>query len=104
MSDAMQFASATTTEQNIDGAAAALVDQIRAQTDAPEFDFAMAFFSANFAAVAPSGADRLRTALNPRVLIGCTCEGVIGKDREIERQPAITLVAARLPGVTRVPF
>ncbi len=104
MPDAMQFASAATTEQDVDCAAAALVDQIRAQIDAPEFDFAMSFFSANFAAVAPSGADRLHTALNPRVLIGCTCEGVIGKDQEIEHQPAVTLVAARMPGVNLVPF
>jgi small ligand-binding sensory domain FIST len=100
----MQFASATTTELDIDGAAAALIDQIRAQVDAPEFDFAMAFFSADLASVAPSGADRLCTALDPRVLIGCTCEGVIGKDQEIEHQSAITLVAARLPGVRLVPF
>ncbi len=104
MSDAMRFASAATTERDIDRAVTALVDQIRAQVDALEFDFAMAFFSADFAPVAPSGADRLHTALNPRVLIGCTCEGVIGKDREVEHQPAITLVAARLPGVNLVPF
>ncbi len=100
----MQFASAITTERDVDSAAAALVDEIRGQIDAPDFDFAMAFFSADFAAVAPSGTDRLFTALNPRVLIGCTSEGVIGKDREIENQPAIALVAARLPGVNLVPF
>ncbi len=104
MSDAMQFFSANTTEHDVDRAATALVDQIRAQTDARDFDFAMAFFSANFTAVAPSGADRLHTALNPHVLIGCTCEGVIGKDQEIENQPAVTLVAARMPGVHLVPF
>jgi small ligand-binding sensory domain FIST len=104
MSDAMQFFSASTTEHDVDRAATALVDQIRAQTDARDFDFAMAFFSANFTSVAPSGADRLHTALNPHVLIGCTCEGVIGKDQEIENQPAVTLVAARMPGVHLVPF
>ncbi len=104
MSDAMRFASAITTEYDIDRAACALADEIRAQIDLPEFDFAMAFFSADFGVVAPAGADRLRTALNPRVLIGCTCEGVIGREKEIEREPAITFVAARLPGVNLVPF
>jgi len=100
----MQFASATTTERDIDHAICALADDIRAQMDAPELDFAMAFFSAGFAPVAPSGADRLHTALNPRVLLGCTGEGVIGRNAEIEDTPAITLVTARWPGVRVVPF
>ena len=104
MSDAMQFFSAITTEYDVDRAAADLVDQIRAQTDAPDLGFAMVFFSANFASVAPAGADRLYTALNPHVLIGCTCEGVIGKEQEIENKAAVTLVAARMPGVHLVSF
>ena len=78
MPDPMQFASAITTERDVDSASAALTDEIHAQIPVPELDFAMAFFSADFASVAPSGADRLNTALNPRVLIGCTSEGVIG--------------------------
>ena len=104
MPDPMQFASAITTEQDVDSAAAALTDEIHAQVDLPELDFAMSFFSADFAAVAASGADRLNTTLNPRVLIGCTSEGVIGKTEEIENRPAIALVAARLPGLNLVPF
>lgn len=104
MVDEMQFCSAATTERDVDHAVVALAGEVCAQVDAPAFDFAMAFFSADFASVAPSGADRLYTALNPRALIGCTGEGVIGKDQEIENQPAITLVAARLPGVNIVPF
>jgi small ligand-binding sensory domain FIST len=104
MPDPMKFASAITTERDVDSAAAALTDEIHAQVDLPELDFAMSFFSADFAAVAASGADRLNTTLNPRVLIGCTSEGVIGKAEEIENQPAIALVAARLPGVNLVPF
>ena len=104
MPDPMKFASAITTERDVDSAAATLTDEIHAQVDLPELDFAMSFFSADFAAVAASGADRLNTTLNPRVLIGCTSEGVIGKAEEIENQPAIALVAARLPGVNLVPF
>lgn len=104
MSDEMRFASATTTERDMDRAACALADEICAQIDTPAVDFAMAFFSADFASVAPAGADRLYTALNPRVLVGCTGEGVIGKDQEIENKSAISIVAARLPGVNLVPF
>ncbi|HEX7589118.1 MAG TPA: FIST N-terminal domain-containing protein [Anaerolineae bacterium] len=104
MPDPMKFASAITTERDVDSAAATLTDEIHAQVDLPELDFAMSFFSADFAAVAASGADRLNTTLNPRVLIGCTSEGVIGKTEEIENRPAIALVAAHLPDVNLVPF
>ena len=37
-------------------------------------------------------------------MLGSTAEGVIGREEEIEREPAITLVAARLPGVELAPF
>jgi len=40
----------------------------------------------------------LRTALQPGLLVGCTAEGVISRDREIENEPGIALVAASLPG------
>ena len=103
MPDPMQFASAITTEQDVDSAAAALTNDIHAQVDISALDLTMAFFS-DYAAVAPSGADRLNTTLNPRVLIGCTSEGVIGKAEEIEHRPAISLVAARLPGLSLLPF
>ncbi len=97
----MQFASATTTEQDPDAAIQALAREIRAQINAPAFavDFAMIFLSPHFARVATFIADRLRAALNPRVFIGCTCEGVIGRDREIEDEAAMTLIAAHLPNV-----
>lgn len=100
----MQFASAATTEQEVDRAVRALAEEIRTQIDSTAFDFVMAFFSEDYGAVTPSAADRLHTALNPRVLIGCTCEGVIGKSREIEHRMAITLLAAKLPNVDLVPF
>jgi small ligand-binding sensory domain FIST len=104
MPDAMRFASATTVERDAEQALRALEEQIRAQVNLPEFDFAMAFFSADLVSIAPQAAERLRGALHARILLGCTGEGVIGKDKEIENAPAITLVAARLPGVRLTPF
>jgi small ligand-binding sensory domain FIST len=53
-----------------------------------------------FGEVASTVADQLK----PRVLLGCTGEGIIGDDKEIERQPALAVWAARLPGVTLAPF
>ncbi len=104
MSDEMHFASAVTTHRDIDRAACALADEIQAQLAGASIDFAMAFFSASHAPVAPAGADRLYTALNPGVLLGCTAEGVIGKLAEIENQPAISIVAGHCPGLRLTPF
>ncbi len=104
MPDTMQFASAFATERSVDSAIQALTWEIRAQANLSSLDLALVFLSSHFGPVTALVTDRLRDALNPRVLIGCTCEGVIGKDRELENQPAIAMVAARLPRVEFVPF
>ena len=104
MSTEIKFASAITTERDIDHVVQSLEQDIRAQIDSSELDFLFVFFSSQWATVAPAIADRLYTVFNPRLLIGCTCEGVIGKEREIERERAVSVVAAQLPKVTLVPF
>jgi small ligand-binding sensory domain FIST len=45
----------------------------------------------------------VRTALSPRLLIGCMGEAVIGGGREVESEPAISVWAARLPGAALTP-
>ncbi|MFZ5861687.1 MAG: FIST signal transduction protein [Nitrospirota bacterium] len=64
-----------------------------------------------FLFVSPHHADGLADAaaivaerLAPRVLLGCTGEGIIGLDQEIEGQPAMAVWAAAMPGVTLAPF
>jgi small ligand-binding sensory domain FIST len=104
MPDEMKFASAITTERDIDRVVQSLEQDLRTQMDFPELDLVVVFFSSHWSTVASAITDRVRTALNPRFLIGCTCEGVIGKDREIERERAVSIVAARLPHATLVPF
>ena len=42
--------------------------------------------------------------LKPRVLIGCSGSGIIGGEQELEWVPAISIVAAHLPGVHLHPF
>ncbi len=102
----MQFVSATTTAPDFDDAIQALVAQVRAAlpTDEDGCDLAVVFMSGHFAPRAALIAPRLREALGTRVLIGTSFEGVIGADAELERTPAMTLLAARLPGVTVTPF
>jgi small ligand-binding sensory domain FIST len=68
-------------------------------------DLALLFVGGRLAAEAERVATAVRAALAPGALVGCTCEGVIGGDREIEGEAGgATLLAARLPGVTLRPF
>ncbi|MBI1881850.1 MAG: FIST C-terminal domain-containing protein [Chloroflexi bacterium] len=104
MDNQMLFASAITTERDVNEASRMLVEQIRAQIAGRSPDFVLVFLSPYFRIVVSDLADMLRAKLNPTVLIGCTAEGVIGREQEIEREPAVALVAAHLPDVELIPF
>jgi len=67
-------------------------------------DLAVLFFTPHHIEGILDVLDRVRDRLSPRCLIGCSCEGVIGADTEVERQPGISLLAGRLPGVQLQPF
>jgi small ligand-binding sensory domain FIST len=104
MDAAMRFASASTNEAEIEKALDALIQEFDRQATGQRPDLALAFLSAHFTRAAREIVTGLRAALNPRVLLGCTAEGVIGRDREIEGGAGIALVGAQLPGVTFSPF
>lgn len=61
-------------------------------------DLAVVFLSADRAEDAPQIAAELCERLQPRHLIGCTAESVVGVGCEVEWQPALSLWVARLPG------
>ena len=67
-------------------------------------DLALVFPSSHFVGRADGLGARLRSAIGARVMIGCCAEGVIGPLHEIEDEPAVAVVAARLPGVDIRPF
>ncbi len=67
-------------------------------------DLAVVFASPHHADQLDVAAAVLAEQLGPRVVLGCTGEGIIGQDQEIERQPALTVWAAHFPGVTLSPF
>ena len=48
--------------------------------------------------------ERLWLELDPQALVGCSAEGVIGGEIEIEREPGIAVLAASLPDVRIHPF
>ncbi|MGB0386703.1 MAG: FIST signal transduction protein [Ardenticatenaceae bacterium] len=103
-SSSMFFASALSTEREVERALPSLVGQIREQIKGRSIEAAFVFVSPHFARSAAAISSGLRRALKPQLLLGCTGEWIIGRDQEIEQQPAITLVAAHLPGVMLTPF
>ncbi len=98
----LRFASALTTQTNVEVALNALAHDVQARLD--RIDLSLVFFSADFLPDAEAIADGLQRRLAPGVLLGCSAEGVIGREHEIERRPAITLVGAKLPNVELSPF
>jgi small ligand-binding sensory domain FIST len=104
MTEQMRFASATTTEADIDQASESLVRQIQARMKGAPLDLALVFLSPHFSRVAGYIRENLYAALEPRTLLGCTGEGVIGRKNELDGELGITLVAARMPQVTLTPF
>ncbi len=67
-------------------------------------DLAFLFFSPHYAEQSTDLAAAVRRELAPDLLVGCTGEGIIGGTEEIESAPAISLWAARLPGVSMTPI
>jgi small ligand-binding sensory domain FIST len=49
-------------------------------------------------------ASAIRSRLNVKHFLACSCAGIIGSDVEIEREPACSLILAHLPKVNVSPF
>jgi small ligand-binding sensory domain FIST len=64
----------------------------------------MAFVTPHFANYYPRLYGLVTRYLEPGAFLGCSGGGVIGGGEEVERAPAVTLVAARLPEVDLTPF
>jgi small ligand-binding sensory domain FIST len=94
----MKFISAASTDIDFEDALKDLVQQTLAQTGDAALDLVVVFISAQFMYAVGEIVKDLHAALQPGLLVGCTAEGVISRDREIENEPAIALVAATLPG------
>jgi small ligand-binding sensory domain FIST len=67
-------------------------------------DLVVCFLSMEHADAAPGIALGLSERMGTATIIGCTAGGVISGRRELEESPALSVWAARLPGVRVVPF
>lgn len=101
---ALRFAAALSKRSDTEAAACDLVDEIRSKLESTPIDLACLFFSAHHVRHAARLASTIHRRLSPRLLIGCSGEGVIAGTEELETIPGIALWAASLPGVTSVPI
>ena len=90
----MRFACALSTHEEVGGLVRELEAPVLAELDS-EPDLAVVFLQGSLADVAEDLVALLRESLSPKVLLGVTCESVIGGGREIERKPAVALLAHR---------
>ncbi len=96
----MRFASTLSTPPE----AAALIHNLRQQLEGRPAHLLVLFLSRLELDAAQALADEVRAALAPEVMLACTAEGVIGAEAEVEQRPAVSALAAHLPGVTLAPF
>ena len=76
----------------------ALAEVLTAVADeVPETDLAVLYASPAYERGFPELIEQVQQRLGPRVLIGCSGQGVIGPSREVEGEPALALLALSLP-------
>jgi len=99
----LRFAVAVSRDSRATPAGRAIAQAARNGLGPGAADLACLFFSSHYAERADELSAAVREELGPRLLLGCTGEGVIAGTEEIEGAAAVTLWAARLPGVHLTP-
>lgn len=101
---ALRFAAALSKRSDTEAAARDLADEIRAKLDTASIDLVCLFFSAHHSSKSELLAAMIRQSLHPRMIVGCSGEGVIAGAEELETAPAVTLWAASMPDVALEPI
>ncbi len=84
-------------------AVAQVIAEARNET-AGKTDVAFVFLTREHVEQADAIIEKLWLELDPQCVVGCSAEGVIGGDREIERSPGLSLLVGTLPNVRVHPF
>lgn len=95
----MKWATAVSRSTSIEDAVRECSEDVRRQLGEGEVDLALLFVTPQFAAYYAKVPGLVARYLGPQTFTGCSGGGVIGGGEEVEQSPAVTLVAARLPGV-----
>jgi len=99
-----RFASALSTEPDSALAEEQVVGRLCADLAGARPDLLAAFVSHHHGGAIEALGPRLAEATGARIVLGCTGESIIGGDREIEQEPALSVWAAALPGCELRPW
>jgi small ligand-binding sensory domain FIST len=94
----MKAASAIATGQDWESALERVLGEVAGGLDGASADLAVLFASPDYVPHYSEIVQSVHERLAPRVLIGCSGQGVIGGTQEIEQEPAISLLTFSLPG------
>src|SRR5262249_21745132 len=100
----MRWASAASTESDTIGAARAVGDALRDGLGEGPIDLVVVFLSATHLPPAETRAAECGERLAPGCLVGASARGIVSAEHELEQEPALSAIAARLPGVGVHPF
>jgi small ligand-binding sensory domain FIST len=100
----MKWATAISRKTSFEDALIECAEEVRGSLGPGPITLALAFVTPHFATFYDRLYGALEKALGSETLLGCSAGGVIGGGEEIERLPAVTLTAARLPDVMVRPF
>ena len=99
------FSSYLSKNKNWQEAVAEIASHVKKDMKGETCDFLIAYVSEAYADFNPAAFVNLLANLIPhRVLIGCNSCGIIGDTREIEMQPAMSVLAMHVPGLKTHPF
>ena len=100
----MKWATTISRKTSFDDAVLECAEGVARRLGPGPVSLALAFVTPHFAAYYPRLHGLVDRYLEPETFLGCSGGGVIGGREEVERAPAVTLVAARLPDVRLAPF
>jgi small ligand-binding sensory domain FIST len=98
----MRFHAAVSEAESTDTAVGQVIDSAKAAQI--QADVLFIFFTAHHRDDADSLIEKLWLELDPQAAVGCSAEGVLGGDREIERTPGLSILVGHTPGVRVHPF
>jgi small ligand-binding sensory domain FIST len=79
------------------------VERALAQVQGTPVDVALLFASGEYMEHYPAMLQMIRRSTGATILLGCSGEGVVGIQTELERRPALSLMTLSLPGATLRP-
>ena len=100
----MRWASAFSEESETIAAAREVAVALAGELNGARADLVIAFFDSAHVGNVADLTQILRETLNPGCLVGACAHGVISSQHEVETSPALSVIAASLPGVEVRPF